>query len=213
LQYTDKVRSRLGTSSTTSEVCVEQVPYLEDRFRVARGDEFALIGDAPKVYLISRSLGEAEAYIAKAARREGPIECVTEYLITRIARDLPLRTAEGRLVFAKDEEVRVYLETDRGRVYVGRLKRDREGFEFTYSAEFLARSDLPPIPDLPDKTRVYKATVLWPFFLARLPPTDRPDVREQLRAAGIAPDDTLEVLGKLGRRAISSPYDLELVAA
>ena len=98
LLYTGAVRSPLGTRKTTHEVCIENIPYLEDGFRVAGGDEFALIGDAPKVYLISHAAGEAQAYIAKAARREGPIECVTEYLITRISRHLPLRTAEGRLV-------------------------------------------------------------------------------------------------------------------
>ena len=133
--------------------------------------------------------------------------------LAEILRALGFKDQPAPPASPKDEEVRVYLEIDSARIYVGRLKRDREGFEFAYSPEFLARPDLPPIPDLPDKTRVYKSNVLWPFFLARLPPTDRPDVREQLRAAGIAPEDTLEVLGKLGRRTISSPYDLELVAA
>jgi HipA-like protein len=133
--------------------------------------------------------------------------------LAEILRALGFRDQPALPASPKDEEVRVYLEIDSGRIYVGRLRRDREGFEFSYSPEFLARPDLPPIPDLPDKARVYKSSALWPFFLARLPPTDRPDVREQLQAAGIAADDVLEVLGKLGRRTISSPYDLELVAA
>jgi hypothetical protein len=92
------MRSLLGTRSTTAEVAVGRIPYLEEGFRVAGSDEFALIGDAPKVYLISHSIGERQAYIAKAARREGPIECATEYLISRIGAHLPLRIAEGRLV-------------------------------------------------------------------------------------------------------------------
>jgi len=55
-----------------------------------------VIGDAPKNYLTFGS-GETRAYIAKKPRREGPIECVTEYLIARIGASLPLRVAEGRL--------------------------------------------------------------------------------------------------------------------
>ena len=49
------------------------------------------------VAVISRSRGEAHAHIAKAPRKEGPIECVTEYLISRIGRHLPLSVAEGPL--------------------------------------------------------------------------------------------------------------------
>ena len=54
-----------------------------------------IIGDAPKDFVVLRS---GLRYIAKQPRREGPIECVTEHLIGRIGRMLPLRVAEGRLV-------------------------------------------------------------------------------------------------------------------
>jgi hypothetical protein len=89
---------RLGTSRTLGEVQPSGIPLLEDEYDVAGVERFALIGDAPKNYLISRASGEAHAYIAKGPRREGPIECVTEHLISRIGRQLPLAVAEGRLV-------------------------------------------------------------------------------------------------------------------
>jgi hypothetical protein len=97
-RYSGMRSSRLGTRRTDAQVETGEIPYLEDQFRVAAEGDFALIGDAPKNYLISRGQGEALAYIAKAPRREGPIECVTEYLIARIGASLPLRIAEGRLV-------------------------------------------------------------------------------------------------------------------
>lgn len=91
------MRSPLGTRRTVGAVETDAIPYLEDEYNIAGVDEFALIGDAPKNYLISRTRGEAHAHIAKAPRKEGPIECVTEYLISRVGRRLPLNVAEGRL--------------------------------------------------------------------------------------------------------------------
>jgi HipA-like protein len=133
--------------------------------------------------------------------------------LDEVLRALGLRGRSVDPSVGTDEELRVYLAVESDHIYVGRLRREKDEFEFSYSSEFQAREDLPSITDFPDKTRNYRSPVLWPFFMARLPPSDRPDVRRQLEAAGIEPGNTLEVLGKLGRRAISSPYDLELFPA
>lgn len=98
------------------------------------------------------------------------------------------------------------------RLRVGTLRKDASEFVFAYAPEFQARTDIPTLPDFPDRERVYRAPELWPFFLARLPPTNRPDVREIIEQRGIEPENTLEVLGELGKKAISSPYELELLA-
>jgi len=76
-------------------VAVDHIPFLEERHRVVGVHELSIIGDAPKDFIICASGVE---YIAKQPRREGPIECVTEYLIGRIGAELPLKVAEGRLV-------------------------------------------------------------------------------------------------------------------
>jgi len=109
-----------------------------------------------------------------------------------------------------DEEVRLYLRSAGEGIFVGRLRKEGDEFVFEYSKEFASREDLPSLPDFPHRNRPYRSADLWPFFLVRLPPSDRPDVQRVIRDKGIEPQNTLELLGKLGRRAISSPYELEL---
>ena len=107
---------------------------MEGGFREAAVNEFALIGDAPKVYLISTTLGEKLAYIAKGPRREGPIECATEYLICCLGKPLPLRTAEGRLV-------RLRRQSDNRDVrFLSRQFLNREaGEQLVHGSELVAR--------------------------------------------------------------------------
>lgn len=93
------LRSFLGTrrAGRTAErylVNIDEIPFLEEKHRVYSPSEMGIGGDAPKNYI---EFASHEA-IAKAPRREGPIECVTEYLIARIGRMLPLRVAVGSLV-------------------------------------------------------------------------------------------------------------------
>ncbi len=100
-------RSPLGTRRTCPDVNIDAIPVLPFGTFDNRGpDQVAIIGDAPKSYVVFRN-DDRNAYIAKAPRREGPIECVTEYLIARIGTLLPLRVAEGRLVrLGTDTDVR-----------------------------------------------------------------------------------------------------------
>lgn len=64
-----------------------------------------IIGRAPKSFVVLPSDREyAHAYIAKRASKQhtGPRECVTEYLIARIGKMLPLRVADARLARIPD---------------------------------------------------------------------------------------------------------------
>lgn len=110
-----------------------------------------------------------------------------------------------------EEEVRLFLDLPDKRLFVGRLWKQREVFLFQYSDEFLSRTDLPLLPDFPRRDKgFYRSERLWPFFLVRLPPLGRADVQRAVKEEGIEPANTLEMLARLGRRAISSPYELEL---
>lgn len=112
-----------------------------------------------------------------------------------------------------DEQIVLFLPLGPDeRLRVGTLHKEGDEFVFAYSPEFQSRTDVPTLPDFPDRGRVYRAPELWPFFLARLPPTNRPDVRDVIEQRGIEAHNTLEVLGELGKKAISSPYELELLA-
>ena len=127
-----------------------------------------------------------------------------------ILRFLGVRSTPAATDQSQHEEIRLYLMVpDRGRLLVGSLRRDRDEFVFEYAPEFV-QSDLPTLPDFPSTTRAYRSSELWPFFLVRLPPADRADVQREISDQGIEPANTFALLGRLGRRTISSPYELEL---
>lgn len=81
-------------------VNVAAIPVLSEPFRLIPTSEIMLHGDAPKGTVVVGDLTQvhAHAYIAKEPRREGPPECVTEFLIARLAALVPVRVAETRLV-------------------------------------------------------------------------------------------------------------------
>jgi hypothetical protein len=109
-------------------------------------------------------------------------------------------------------QLKLYLQRPgHGRVLVGSLWKRGDRFVFEYADDF-AHANLPPLPDFPVTDRQYESPDLWPFFLVRLPPADRPDVQRVIKDRGLEPDDTLGILGKLGRKAVSFPYELEFAA-
>jgi len=94
------IRSPVGTRETerrsAGAVNMDAIPFLPEPYKVYGVEKYGLIGDAPKDYVVCGA-NEDPAYIAKKPRREGPIECVTEYLIACVGTMLPLRLAEARL--------------------------------------------------------------------------------------------------------------------
>lgn len=44
----------------------------------------------------------------------------------------------------------------------------------------------------------------------RVPPLEREDVKRTVLELGVAPDDEFALLGAVGRKTITSPYELEL---
>lgn len=91
---------------------------------------------------------------------------------------------------------------------VGVVSREDGRFVFRYSEDFV-RSGLPPVPGFPRVTSdPYESANLWPFFLVRIPPTNRPDVARVLREHRVNEDDVFDVLRVLGRRAVASAYEM-----
>ena len=79
---------------------------------------------------------------------------------------------------------------------------------FRYSEVFKHRLEVPPIGAFPDRNREYRSRELWPFFQVRIPPVDRPDVRQILEEKKLDRSDLMSLLPALGGRAVTSPYDL-----
>jgi HipA-like protein len=105
----------------------------------------------------------------------------------------------------------LYLPIDGQHVLVGRLSQEDGEFVFRYSESFRRRTDIPPITAFPDKSVTYRSADLWPFFQVRLPPASRADVRKLVEEKRLDPSDPLVLLGELGRKAVSAPYEFRLV--
>ena len=108
--------------------------------------------------------------------------------------------------------LRVQLRLDDELVPVGILSHENGLFVFQYSDDFISRL-LPPIVGFPHlTTERYESAVLWPFFQVRLPPSSRADVARVLQEQHVDEENIFEMLRVLGRRSITSPYELELAS-
>ena len=105
-------------------------------------------------------------------------------------------------------EIRVLIPTDERLVRVGKLTVEGSEYVFRYAPEY-ADSDFPPIPGFPEKGREYRSYHLWPFFDVRLPSVKRADIQQLIRDRQLDEGDTLRMLGELGRKTITTPYELE----
>lgn len=108
-----------------------------------------------------------------------------------------------------DRYIQVLLDVEDERVPLGRLWEENGEYVFKYEADVRDRHDIKPISAFPDISGEYRRSILFPFFAVRIPPTERTDVKEALKRQGINPNDTLRVLGVLGRRSPTSPYIFE----
>lgn len=91
---------------------------------------------------------------------------------------------------------------------VGTLSCEDGQYIFRYSEVFKHRPELPTIGAFPDRNHVYRSSELWPFFQVRIPPVDRPDVRQILEEKKLDRRDLMSLLPALGGRAVTSPYNL-----
>ena len=112
-----------------------------------------------------------------------------------------------------DRKIDVLLSLPNGkRLLVGTLSYADNEYVFQYSEAFKHQSDVPPIAAFANLGEEYRSPVLWPFFTVRLPPTHRADVQKLTAGRNIDTADQVRMLAELGRRSLTSPYDLELRA-
>ena len=98
-------------------------------------------------------------------------------------------------------------------VLVGTLLNEAGEYVFRYDADYAAHPEYPAITAFPEKQREYRSPNLWPFFDVRLPPLRRADVQHVIRERGIDEHDVLRLLGELGAKAVTTPYELRYNAA
>lgn len=96
-----------------------------------------------------------------------------------------------------------------GKVRVGVLTLSDGQWEFEYSDEFRRHDELRPLVSFPDKSAVYRADELWPFFAMRIPSLKQPAIRERIQREHIDERDRVKLLRRFGARTIANPYRLE----
>lgn len=95
----NKLGSRRIERHLVNDVCLNTIPKLSTDYDVSDANLLSILGDAPKVFLEHNSSQKRElAYIAKAPRKEGPRECVTEHIIASIGLVLPIKFSKWRFV-------------------------------------------------------------------------------------------------------------------
>jgi HipA-like protein len=90
-------------------------------------------------------------------------------------------------------------------VTVGHLEFDGSIWTFSYADEYKQRADLRPIEGFDDVEKVYRSSVLFPFFAVRIPDPDREDVRRKLEEDRVHNPEATDLLRIFGRRVVSSP--------
>lgn len=90
-------------------------------------------------------------------------------------------------------------------VSVGELKYDGKMWTFAYSDDYKQRHDLRPIEGFDDVDRVYRSSLLFPFFAVRIPDVGRNDVRMKLAKYRLHEPEATDLLKIFGRRVVSSP--------
>jgi HipA-like protein len=107
-------------------------------------------------------------------------------------------------------QIRVYITSDGERVHVGSLSKEHGEYVFEYSQQFKEHKELAPISAFREVSQPHRTKELPAFFRVRVPPLEREDVKRTVLELGIAPDDEFALLGAVGRKTITSPYELEL---
>ena len=90
-------------------------------------------------------------------------------------------------------------------VTVGHLAFEAGMWTFAYDEDYKRRPDLRPIEGFDDIEKVYRSSVLFPFFAVRIPDVDREDVKRTLKQEQIKRPEISDLLRLFGRRVVSSP--------
>jgi hypothetical protein len=93
---------------------------------------------------------------------------------------------------------------------VGSLWLSEGRWRFTYTDDFRRQSSdargVRPLADFPDIYKTYESPSLWPFFLARIPSTAQPEVRERIEHRGLDSHNAAQLLREFGERSISNAF-------
>lgn len=94
---------------------------------------------------------------------------------------------------------------------IGELIFKEGNWSFKYSLIFQNQNEIKPLVDFPDKTKIYKSSELWPFFLSRIPGLGQPNVQKIIKEEIIDENNEAALLKRFGLKSISNPFILKSV--
>ena len=91
---------------------------------------------------------------------------------------------------------------------VGQLSFDDIKWTFEYSDWFKNQSELQPLFEFPDMSKVYTSISLWPFFQNRIPSIKQPRVQKYLERHPSDKGNLVKLLAEFGNSSVNNPYKL-----
>lgn len=98
-----------------------------------------------------------------------------------------------------------------GDFLIGILTYEGNVWTFEYSDEFRNQTNINPIINFPDVSKVYKNNELWPFFVSRIPSINQEFQLKKIRKANIDSNDAVELLKLFGSETITNPFKLSSI--
>jgi|688.fasta_scaffold416925_1 hypothetical protein len=95
-----------------------------------------------------------------------------------------------------------------GRLPMAVLSRNSEGWTLRYTDAFKKQNRIAPLVPFPDINKVYRSSVLWPFFSVRIPSIARPEVERTVRQEHLDYNDVAAMLRRFGRKSVADPFEL-----
>ena len=93
---------------------------------------------------------------------------------------------------------------------LGTLSLSNSIWEWRYSDQFRAQSEIVPLIEFPDVNGTYRTEELWPFFATRAPSLKRPDILQIIEREHIDQTDEVALLKRFGKRTITNPFELSV---
>jgi len=91
---------------------------------------------------------------------------------------------------------------------LGTLSLTNSIWQWKYSDQFRAQTDIVPLIEFPDVNATYRTEELWPFFATRAPSLKRPDILQIIEREHIDQADEVALLKRFGKRTIANPFEL-----
>ncbi len=93
--------------------------------------------------------------------------------------------------------------------FIGKLELLKGNWEFEYSEDFRNQNKLTTLIDFPNKDKKYSSNKLWPFFISRIPSSERPEIKEYIIEKKIDENNEAELLKYFGQKSITNPFILK----